>query len=293
MVGREGVAPLITALEEWAAPGGHVTGLHAGDVGWHLRLPDEVLRRRPGDGIVGWWREGQVVAVALMEGDVARPEVAPDCVDDLAVCQAVADAVEEIPDAEVWTDAQPGSLVRTLLAAHGWRLDADRWLALHLAIAPPVDELAPAVLREAAAVPGVTATLTEADVEARVAVQRAAFAHSTFTLDAWHRMAAGPGFRQDLDLLARDGDGTPVAAATGWLAGPGRCGLLEPVGTRREHRHHGYGRRIVLAAIHALATAGASGVGVCTPGRNDAAVAMYESCGLRPVETVQAMVRTR
>ena len=32
-------------------------------------------------------------------------------------------------------------------------------------------------------------------------------------------------------MMVRDADGVAAAAATGWLAGPGRCALLEPVGT--------------------------------------------------------------
>ena len=35
----------------------------------------------------------------------------------------------------------------------------------------------------------------------RVAVQRAGFERSTFTEAAWQRMAAGPGYRRDLDLV--------------------------------------------------------------------------------------------
>jgi len=94
-----------------------------------------------------------------------------------------------------------------------------------------------------------------------------------------------------LDLLARDADGQPVAAATAWAAGPGRCGILEPMGTHRAARGRGHGRGVVLAALAALARAGASGVTVHTPASNSGAVATYVSCGLRPLQSTEALVR--
>lgn len=287
---RGDLAGLVDALASWETRGGHVAGLHAGDVGWHLRQPDG-----PGfdHTVHGWWdADGVLVAAALLEGAVARPRVAPDRLDDPDVCRAVADAVDEIPADEVWTDAQPGSLLRTQLVARGWSLDPDPWLALHRDLqhrqhgAPGVDGADDAVA-------GVTPTSGKRAVAERVAVQRAAFDGSSFTVAAWARMAAGPGFDPDLDLLARAEGGTPVAAGTAWSAGPGRPGILEPVGTSRTHRGAGHGRRVVRALAAALASKGASGVSVCTPADNTAAVALYASAGLRPVETVQALTRTR
>jgi len=285
--GRADCAELVAALSTWQPFGGHVTGLHPGDIGWHLRLPDEQI-----DGTLhGWWRGDRLVAVALIEGVIARPQIAPGCGTDREVCEAVATVVAGMPGDEVWTDAEPGSLLRTLLVARGWELDRDVWVALHLPFTAGWDELAPAVLREAAAVEGVAPTATDADVHDRVAVQQVAFRQSTFAVEAWHRMAAGPGFDPSLDLLARDDDGVPVAAATAWAAGRDRCGILEPVGTHHEHRGRGHGRRVVLAAINALHRTGASGVAVATPGRNQPGIALYRSCGLRPVESLQALTR--
>ena len=82
-----------------------------------------------------------------------------------------------------------------------------------------------------------------------------------------------------------------MSAATAWSAGPGTCAILEPVGTHADHRGGGHGRRVVLAALGALARAGASGVTVHTPASNRTAVAAYESCGLRPLQSTEALVR--
>jgi ribosomal protein S18 acetylase RimI-like enzyme len=124
---------------------------------------------------------------------------------------------------------------------------------------------------------------SEADVVDRVHVQRAAFASSTFTVEAWQRMAATTAYDKRFDLLLRTPTGAPAAAATGWLSRPGSCGLLEPVGTDPAHRGQGYGRRIVLATCRELTQAGATGVRVVTRARNQAAQALYRSAGFRPV----------
>jgi hypothetical protein len=49
----------------------------------------------------------------------------------------------------------------------------------------------------------------------------------------------------------------------------------------------------VQAALHALAARGASGAAVATPAGNAGAVALYTSTGMRPVEMMQALMRSR
>jgi GNAT superfamily N-acetyltransferase len=274
---RHDVGELIDALAAWEAPGSYVTGLHAGDIGWHLRLPDEEVAA----SMHGWWRGRRLVAAALIEPMLARPRVAPDCLLDAEVCEAVADAVDDAGAGDLWADAQPGSLLRSELVSRGWSLDPDPWVALHVDLRR----------RNVPAVAAVGPTGTA--VDDRVAVQRNGFEASTFTSGAWDRMAAGPGFDAGLDLIARDDEGVPVAIATAWSAGTGRCGILEPVATHADHRGRGHGRRVVQAALHALAARGASGAAVATPAGNAGAVALYTSTGMRPVEMMQALMRSR
>ena len=45
-------------------------------------------------------------------------------------------------------------------------------------------------------------------------------------------------------LLGFDADDNAVAAITVWSAGPGRPGLIEPMGVHNEHRGHGYATAI-------------------------------------------------
>ena len=107
------------------------------------------------------------------------------------------------------------------------------------------------------AVPGVSSTRNEALIEARIAVQRSAFANSTFTREKWERMVSGPMFRPELDLVAIDGSGVGVSALTAWLPERSICGVIEPMGTHRDHWRRGHGERVLRASFAALRTLGA------------------------------------
>lgn len=278
---RSGAAVLVAALEDWAPPacydGG---GLHSGDVGWFLRLDDDVV-----DGALYVVRDStEVVAVAVAdEPEVLRPEVRPDRVHDLAVARALLELVDAIPaSSAAYADAASGSAFRTLLSAAGWDLDPDPWVVLYRRLSSVDGEHVD---------PGSQTLSSDEDVADRVAVQRSAFVRSTFTVQRWHQMAAGPGFDPAYEFLRRNEQGQPVAAATGWSAGRGKCAILEPVGTSPDFTRAGHGKAVSLAVIAALARGGASGVTVHTPQSNAAAVRTYESCGLRQVELTRAMTR--
>ncbi len=112
-------------------------------------------------------------------------------------------------------------------------------------------------------------------------LQRAAFEGSTFTVDRWQAMAAGSAYADARCLVAYDDRDTAVAAATVWSAGPRRPGLLEPMGVHRDHRGHGYGTAITVAAAAALRELGSSSAIVCTPSSNVGAIATYQSAGFQ------------
>jgi GNAT superfamily N-acetyltransferase len=96
-------------------------------------------------------------------------------------------------------------------------------------------------------------------------------------------MAAGTPYADGRCLIGRDERGDVVAGVTVWSAGPGRPGLLEPMGVHRNHRGNGYGQAITLAAAAALRELGASSAIVCTPSFNVGAVATYQSAGFEPL----------
>ena len=76
----------------------------------------------------------------------------------------------------------------------------------------------------------VVEAVDEHNVADRVAVQRAAFANSTFTLERWHAMSAASPYRRARCLVGYDANDTAVAVATVWSAGPGA--LCTVTGTR-------------------------------------------------------------
>lgn len=118
--------------------------------------------------------------------------------------------------------------------------------------------------------------------QAFAAVRRAAFEGSTFTERRRHAMASGLPYADARSLVAYDDRGDEaVAAVTVWSAGPGRPGLLEPMGVHPDHRRRGHGRAISVAAAVALREPAASSALVCTPSSDVGAVATYESAGFR------------
>ncbi|SHN31541.1 Ribosomal protein S18 acetylase RimI [Streptomyces yunnanensis] len=126
----------------------------------------------------------------------------------------------------------------------------------------------------------------------RTAVQRASFDGSRFTDDRWYTMAAGLPYADARCLVAYDDQGNAVAAVTVWSAGPARPGLLEPMGVHQEHRGHGYGKAITVAAVSALQELGSSSAIVCTPSSNAGAVATYRSAGFEQLPEVRDQYRT-
>ncbi len=99
--------------------------------------------------------------------------------------------------------------------------------------------------------------------------------------------AAGLPYCDARCLVACDDEGNAVAAVTVWSAGPAKPGLLEPMGVHREHRGHGYGKAITLAAAAALQELGSSSAIVCTPSSNGGALATYESAGFQPLPEIR------
>jgi len=258
--------------------------------------------------------DGQPVAVGLAEDVVLRTGVAPHRDRDRKLALALAETMAQGRDAAdvsstpcrradsagfaradppsrqggfTYVDALSGTAARRVLLERGWSADPDPWVLLYKEFRP----------KDAALPKGSADTRPIAgpdEVAARVAVQRSAFEPgSTFTAERWQQMSTGPSYNGRFDMVTWTPSGQPAAAATGWFAGPGRCAILEPVGTHQDHRRHGYGRTVNRAVMAALAAAGASGVRVHTPASNTGALATYEACGLRGVEWTTAVMAPR
>jgi ribosomal protein S18 acetylase RimI-like enzyme len=278
VMGKPGVDELreaVNVLGQWQHEGAPMQ-LHSGDVGWFWRFGAAATAT----AVRTWRSDGRLRAVGLLDGPgLVRLTLAPDEHQDEELAhRVVADLVDPtrgvLGDGKALVEAPTGSLVQDLLVERGWRTD-EPWTPLRRDLTEPVPD------------PGVRIEVVGPEqAAARSAVQRAAFDSSTFTEERWHAMAGGPAYTEARCLLARNDRGEAVATVTVWSAGPGRPGLLEPMGVHREHRGHGYGRAITVAAAAALQQLGSSSALVCTPSSNMGAVATYASAGFEPLAEV-------
>lgn len=268
-------------LREWQHDGAAVQ-LHPGDLGWYWRFGAEATAA----AVRTWSRDGRILAVGLLDGaDLLRLAIAPRAEHDEELAQQmVADVTRPergvLPQGRVSIEARCGASFRRLLFDDGW-VAGEPWTPLHRDLTEPVEDC------------GVRIEVTGPErASVRAAVQRAAFDGSTFTDERWHAMAAGSPYADARCLVAYDDQDTAVAAVTVWSAGPGRPGLLEPMGVHRDHRGHGHGRAITVAAAAALRELGSSSATVCTRSANVGAVATYRSAGFRQLANVPDLRRS-
>ncbi len=215
-----------------------------------------------------------MVAIGYLDGpDVLRLTVSPEmwASEELAG-RVVADVSDPqgavLPAGAVAVEVPEGTRIKQLLSAGAWT-DGEPWTPLRLDLGSPVAE--PELQVEVVASAGQVAECT--------AVHRSAWGNQRFTDERWQTMAAGPPFREARCLLARNAHGVPVATLTAWSAGPGKPGLIEPLGVHADHRRHGYGTMICVAAGVHLRAMGSTSVLVCTPSSLHSAIATYEAAG--------------
>ncbi len=278
--GVDGLGPAVHVLREWQHDEAPMQ-LHPGDVGWFWRFGAEAAAA----AVRTWSRDGRILALGLLDGpELLRLTIAPDVRRDEELAQQlVADITAPdrgvLPDGKVNVESPSDALVRDLLADRGWTAD-EPWTPLRRDLTAPVPD------------PGVPIEVIGPEqAGVRAAVQRAAFDTSTFSDERWSAMAAGPAYADARCLVAYDDQGDAVAAVTVWSAGPGQPGLLEPMGVHRDHRGHGYGRAITVAAAAALRELGSSSAIVCTPSSNVGGVATYASAGFEPRPEVRDSYR--
>lgn len=266
----DGLSETVDVLRNWQYEGAPMQ-LHPGDLGWFWRFGAEATAA----AVRTWSRAGQILAIGLLDGaNLLRLTTAPDLRQDEELAQQLVEDIRQpergvLGEGRVNVEAPTGALVLELLEENGWGND-EPWTPLRRELTEVND-------------PGVRIEVIGPEqAHLRTAVQRSAFERSTFTEDRWHAMAAGLPYADARCLLAYDDEGNAVAAVTVWSAGPGKPGLIEPMGVHREHRGHGYGRAITVAAAAALGELGSSSAIVYTPSSNVGGVATYKSAGFEP-----------
>jgi ribosomal protein S18 acetylase RimI-like enzyme len=223
------------------------------------------------------------------DSGLIRMAIAPSVdTDEEFAARLVADLTDPaqgvLPADAAFVECRAGTAVRERLRNNGWVAD-EPWTPLVRDLATPVEDS------------GLTIKYVDAQnvreevVQDRIAVHRAAFPKAKLTLERWQTMAAAAPYRRARCLVGYDAAGVPVAATTVWSAGAGRPGLIEPLGVDVEHRGHGHGRAITVAAAAALQELGASSVTVCTPSSNAGGVAAYVSAGFEKLPDVTDFAR--
>lgn len=272
---------VVEAVASWQQEGAPVQ-VHPGDLGWNWGFGSEALARE----VRLWWRGGTILAAGMVDAKdgLIRMAIAPSVDSDEAFArQLLADLVDPgrgvLPADGGVVEARFGAAFRDLLHRSGWVAD-EPWTPLRRELTDPVEDC------------GLRIEVLDADhvderiLQDRVAVGRASFPNSTFSSQRWRAMAASSAYRRARCLVAYDEDGAAVAATTVWSAGPGRPGLIEPLGAHPDHRGRGHGRAITLAAVAALQQMGSSSATVCTPSSNVAGVAAYISAGFEKLSAV-------
>src|SRR5262249_29518189 len=123
-----------------------------------------------------------------------------------------------LPEGRVNVESPADALLQVLLADEGWDSD-EPWTPLRRDLGEPVEDVGPGI-----------EVIGPDRARVRGAAQRAAFEGSTFVDERWHAMASGLPYADARCLVAYDDQGDAAAALTVWSAGPGRPGLLEPMG---------------------------------------------------------------
>lgn len=277
-VGRLG--DVVRALRDWQHEASPMQ-LHPGDLGWYWRYGAEATAA----AVRTWSRDGQLLAVGFLDGpEVLRMTVAPQVrrEEELAH-QVVADVSAPrrgiLPAGKVSVEAPDGTRVQDLLSDVGWSA-GEPWTPLRRDLTAPVEETDMRI-----------EVISSEQVSEFTSVHRSAWDSARFTDEKWHAMAAGLPYADARCLLAHDDQGVAVAGVTVWSAGPGKPGLIEPLGVHAAHRRRGYARAICLAAAAELKQLGSSSALVCTQSALSSAVATYKAAGFQ--QLAERLDRTR
>jgi GNAT superfamily N-acetyltransferase len=248
--------------------------LHPGDLGWYWQFGAEAVAA----ALRTWSRDGRLLGLGFLDGpEVLRMTVAPDAWRDAELARRVVSDVSDalrgvLPAGEASVEAPIGTQVQAELRDAGWSA-GESWTPLRRDLTEPVDHT------------GLRIDVIQRGRESEfTAVHRSAWGGPRFTDELWRAMAAGSPYTEARCLLGYDDRGIAVAGVTVWSAGPGKPGLLEPMGVHADHRGRGYGRLICRAAAAQLREMRSSSAVVCTPSANTGAVATYEAAGFQPCD---------
>lgn len=263
-----------------------------GDLRELLELPESRVNTR-------LWHDarGQLAAFAIM--DLSRGtmlfEVAPHAFGGEIEAQMIAWSVERLRDAEhesgepvtLDTMCRDDNTARiALLERHGFVMQPERTLRMIRLLDEPI----PAPRLPAAF--SVRHVKDEEEVEAYVALHRAAFGTQNMTVERRLAIMRAPDYDPELDLIAVAPDGTWAGFCVCQInreenARTGRNeGWTDPVGTHPEFRQRGLARALLLTGLSLLKQRGVDAALLSTSSANVAMQRAAESVGFRPLSTI-------
>ena len=233
-----GLQEAVAALREWQRDRAPLQ-LHPGDLGFHWRDGAQATA----DALRVWSRDERIVALGLIDGpQLLRMAVDPELQQDERITRRLVDDITA-PERGVLdpggavVEARCGPLLADALVDQGWQLD-EPWTPCHRDLADPVEDCGLRI-----------ETIDAGRAEVWVGVHWSAFRGSTMTdedgrraVERWLAMSRSAPFEDARCLAAFDERDNAVAVVAVWSAGPGRPGLLEPMGVHHEHRGLGHGR---------------------------------------------------
>ncbi len=122
----------------------------------------------------------------------------------------------------------------------------------------------------------------EEEVEALVALHRAAFGTENMTVEQRLAIMRVPQYEPELDLVAVAPDGE-LAAFVGFDEPGGQVGYTDPIGTHPRYQRRGLGKAMVAAGLRALRARGATSAEVGTSSENVAMRRLAEAMGFHLV----------
>ena len=117
------------------------------------------------------------------------------------------------------------------------------------------------------------------EIDARVAVHRAAFGTRRMTAEKYARVMAMDHYAPEHDLVVEAPDGSLVAFANVWWDPDGGVGELEPVGTHPDHQRRGLGLAVCRRALQLLRDLGARDALVFADATDPASNRLYDAAG--------------
>lgn len=269
--------------------------LHPGDLGWRSM----VGARRTAESVRLWTRDAAPIAIGMLDGsDLLRMAFAPGAREDGELAEHIADDLADatrgvLPSGPAIVEARGAVALDRTLRREGWEAD-EPWTPLTMDQSTRLNtrRLDSSDLHVRAA--GLD------DVDDWISVHWSAFKGTV--LDEESRagfrdrvltMVMGPFATMARLLIGYNPEGAPAAVMGVWSLGPGRPGLVEPMGVHQEHRGRGYGIAITLAGALALRAEGASSVVLAAENSNAGAMATYRAAGFRAGVAVQDLARAK